>query len=335
MKKIFKNITLAVFLFMVPGVLVSCSDDAIYDFEGNSGFVFLSTPTSTTVKSLPNTFYVKVKKTVIGLISEENVKFPVRSTIPVSKNVEVTLEVQNNRVADYNKTHGTSYDIMPEDILVLKNKNVQIQRGSYLSQDSVEISFHKEKGTELEAKNYMIPIVIKSVNGDLKVSDNKNVIYLLVSVSEDLDYIWDDASSANMQGQLVTDHTSWKVSTTAALKTQNGDFSKLFDGNDYTIWNMTSSSDIPLLFDLGKEYDVTGIYNSYYNSGIITSNQIISVSSDNINWTAIGAPARTMSKIIFYKAVKLRYIKWTVPTTTNWRGTEASFRLGEFNVYTK
>lgn len=336
MKKLFEYIPFALFSFVMSSTFISCNDDEVYDFEGNNGAIFVSTPTSTMVNNIANTFYGSVKKTPIGAFGEVSVKFPVRSTVPVGNQVEVELGTEVALVENYNAVHATSYLAAPANLFNLKNNKLTIKSGQYLSNDSIEITINKDKITDLEVKKYLLPVTITSIKGNLAISENKKTIFLALAVSEDPDNIWDDAKSTNIQGALVVDRSNFKASTTATLKTQNGSYADLFDGDKYTMWTMTSAQEIPFVVDLGKDYDVTGINSNYYGwSSAISINQKVYGSLDNQNWDLIGTKTNSSQDIIFYKAVKMRYIKWTAPVVKTWRGEEASLNISEFNVYTK
>lgn len=333
--KVLNYIPALLLTFSAASTLVSCSDES-YDFNGNEGLVFVSTPTSTTVNSLPNTFYGKVKKTPIGAFGEVSFKFPVRATIPAPSDINVVLEADNKLVNAYNAAHGTAYLSAPEQVMVLNNKSVSIKSGSYLSTDSIEVTIDKAALGELEAKTYLLPVSISSCSGALSCSEAKKTVYVVLAVSEDVDNIWDDATTNDIQGQLVADRSGWSASTSATLKTQNGTFASIFDGDKYTMWTMTCAQEIPFVVDLGKPYEVSGISANYYGwYSVIPANQKVYASLDNEKWELIGTTTKADQNTFFYKATSMRYIKFNAPVVKSWRGEEASLNISEFNVYAK
>lgn len=333
MKKLFKYIPFALFSLAMSSLIFSC-DDKEFDFNGNNGAVFLSTPTSTMVNSKANTFYGSFEKTPIGVFGEMNIKFPVRSTVPVGNQVEVILESEAGLVENYNLTHKTSYLMAPDNLFVLKNNKLTIKSGQYLSDDSIEVAIDKDKLVDLEAKEFLLPISITSLKGNLAISENKKTIFLAIKISEN--NIWNDATKNNIQGTLVVDRSNFTASTSAPLKVQNGSFKDIFDGNKYSTWTMSSVKEIPFIVDLGKDYEVTGINSNYYGwNPVIQANQKIYSSLDNSKWDLIGTTSKSNQDVIFYKAINMRYIKWTAPVISVWGGQEASLNISEFNVYTK
>ena len=112
-----------------------------------------------------------------GTSSGEMVKFAidnqdsytvsVTSTMCVTDDVKIYLDVDENAVETYNLKYGTQYEMTPKEAYELDSKEVVIPAGQSVS-SSVLVSII-DKSALVEGVSYMIPISIKSVDSDMEV----------------------------------------------------------------------------------------------------------------------------------------------------------------------
>lgn len=105
------------------------------------------------------------------------VNFTKRSTGAI-----VGFEYNAAALEQYNKKHGTSYELMPEAQVDIP-KEVIITAGSSQS-TKVEISFKSiesttDKATAREIKTYVIPVTAKVKSGDIKFPESNQTFFIL------------------------------------------------------------------------------------------------------------------------------------------------------------
>ena len=125
-------------LLVVVGLfsLQSCDDES-YDIEGsNQNYVYINVNRWTSTEYPQNTFVYEVLRTPIGSSLEsgpEIVKVGVRSTKVASKDITVTLDIDNCASIG-------EFSSFPDGVKVtLDKKELVIPAGSMLSSDSVTI----------------------------------------------------------------------------------------------------------------------------------------------------------------------------------------------------
>ena len=327
---------ISVVLVALSLAVTSCNQKEDYDFDGGTEAVFVSSPTATNVNSKPNTFTSEINKTPIGVFGEVSAKFPVRSTIPAKNIIQVTFGVDNDLIKQFNEKNGTNYAALSADLVVFKNNTLTIEKGQYLSKDSVSVSIplDNEKIAQLEVKDYIIPVAIKTVNGGLGISQNMNVVYLLLRMKEDTDNIY-DAVPTN-KGTLLSsgERGTWTITT--ANSSFNGNTSVLFDGNtsNYIYYSTSSlTSNTSFIVDMQRVYSsLSGINIYFYSSRYNFRKADVYSSQDNTNWTLEGNVTNLNGTwdLIFYRNISARYLK-LVPREVSSSGVY----IKEFNVYTK
>lgn len=312
---------------------MSCGDDAAYDFYGDAN-------NKVYIKTLENTVN-GFDKVVMDVIKTPNDAFfdafelPVYSMYNADENIDVSFSINLDLVSVYNAEHKTSYQEFPIKAIDLQNNNLTILSDKTMSEDKLKLNIHKEAIAELEAGEYLLPIIINNVTGNAVASSNRNKIYLIIKLIEDTDNIW-DLEVNNGGSLLATDRTSWSV-TTVNSKFKNDAISKLFDGNEnsYEEYSISTLDDNTCFtVDMQKEYDnISGMYLHFYNSNYAIPSSDIYMSSDNENWEYQGRYDKNAEtyKLYFYSVAKARYIK-IVPLKSS-RGKYIYLR--ELNVYIK
>lgn len=315
-------------LGLLAGFLTACSsDDEHYYFPGD--------PLNKVFIRAVNTPDFKILQTPVASITDFDLAIYAGSRMKAPENITVTLGVDTSLVAEYNASHSTDYATIPPDFFTMAPLNIPAD--TVRSIDTVRVVLDQEKCKELtNEKGYLVPIKIAAIsNGEMVPSTNFNVIYAIVNIEKD-DNIKD---SETPESSLVEDKSGWSASTTATLTSEQGSFADMFDDRDDTSWKISGAEDLPVIVDLGKEYDVTG-FNAgkwyYYYRAAIDRGTTIYTSTDGKDWSEQGAKKNASSIISFYGAVKARYIKWTVKADPSWDGTlSASTEIGLFDVYAK
>lgn len=313
MKNMTKNLFIGLTLSSIA-LFTSCNDE-VYDFNGNSGVAFIQSSTSTSVKSIANSFECTILNTPAGAFGTFSMKFPVNCSSPVEGDATVELAIDNSLIAKYNSDKKTSYTEIPAEMLEIRNKQLTIVGGQYQTKDSIEIALKPNLVSSLEAKEYLVPIKLLSISNGMKISNSRNVAYLVVKITEDKDNLWNIATT-NKGNLLVGDKADWKVS--AVNSTLGSAVANLLDDNIETYTNYRVSrydENTALIVDMAKEYtnikgfriDARGDYYAIKDFDVLTSN-------DGTTWTSQGnmKNSNASAEAIFYTPVTARYVKFLV-----------------------
>lgn len=161
-------------------VLNSCDNKEEFDVKGDpKNRVYINIGSK-------STFTFKVSQTEDGPVGNVKVAYPVRSTKPMSKSVNVGVEVDNSLISAYNEKNQTNYAAFPDGIFNLDKASALFEAGSYSSSDSIEISIDKSKLELLTDGLYIAPIRLASIEsaGVHPASElERTTIYLIVNSS--------------------------------------------------------------------------------------------------------------------------------------------------------
>lgn len=313
----------------------SCSDDESYDFPGDSGKVYVRLQSSNMVNSVHNVVDTKISKTKLGVFGEAVAAFPVRSTMPVNGSLQVACGIDNSLIENYNAKHKTNYIKMDPSMIIINGQNLTIENGLMESKEVFEVKVNPEKITSLELGEYLIPIKLMSVTGNMAVSENWNTIYMHVSVV-------DDPSSvpfADRTGWTIADCSSEEVS-----EQDNTPASDVLDGDWGTIWHTEWAYNQPdpphhITIDMGKVVTMAGFQYVTRRSGTGAPQGLtVEVSVDNVNWlkaatyTAGELPTGGGKefKAFFEDFKEARYFRLTITET---KGNVHYTSLAEVNAF--
>jgi len=321
---------------MATSSLLSCSDNESYDVMGDpANKVFINTQQWTPINSPKNAFSFSVVHTPVGDFGDVQAKFPVRSTRPVNESVTIKVELDNSLVDSYNKANGTAYAKLPDGILNMSKNSVIIEKGSYLSADSVQLSIDNSKLAQLTEKAYLAPVKLMSVAGDdCEISSDYNTAYVLITTSVNL--IKANVGSTDMTGSLVSDYSAWTVTTD--VTPSKGSYSSIFDGSTSTNWRFPSTP-VTMTIDMKEVKKISGfkLFSQYGQYGYTFSQVKISLSKDNVSYDEIGTCSESKMNneggyqyICFYGGMEAQYIKLTL----NWKYSWYPY-ICELGVYTK
>lgn len=236
-------------------------------------------------------------------------------------------------IAAYNEEHGTVFEAMPTEAIVLENAEMTIPAGKMVVADTVHVKLTDDANvlsTLKSEKGYIIPLRLVSAEGpNTELSTNMVApSFLTITVTED--NVNHEATEADVTGTLVADQTGWSMEV---LSGSGSNLNRWFDGNPQSTASISDWSNYKVAFtvDMGKSYTFNTIvaYRSTssreYNS--ISAGAKICTSDDGTNFKSAGEVTGNSKFIVFYAPLTARYIR--VETTSY------SVNCGIFNVYAK
>lgn len=103
----------------------------------------------------------------------------VTSSTKLDKDLVIQIEVDAEKLTQYNQENGTAYQFLPNGSYDLETGQVQIQTGSNVSGSS-RFSVLSLDNFE-EGVTYCVPISIKEVSGGMKVLESSRTVYLIIN----------------------------------------------------------------------------------------------------------------------------------------------------------
>lgn len=210
-------------------------------------------------------------------------EYATASGMDVDSEIRFTLEVNPEKVEEYNSACGTTYDLLPSNCYTLTNEGV-IPVGSSISDDLI---LNVEAAGKLRPfDSYLLPITISTISGG-NLDDKQQTIYYLLSGAED---VW------NMP---LADRSNWKVIEVSSEETsgegsENGHAIHAFDGNEDTFWHTQWKGDEPqpphhIVVDMGEEVKMLGFQFVTRNNGEGWPQEItMETSRDGESWESAG-----------------------------------------------
>lgn len=261
-----------------------------------------------------NNFYtVQVKHRPTGSTGEFSAKFPVRSNTTQHGEMKATLTYDSSLVEEYNTTHETTYEVLPEEFIQMKNATLTLPEHAQSSIDSVTVTLTGDLA-QLTARRYLAPLRVKS--SSMNSSEELGTVY--VAVETEVNIIRTIESVDDMVGFPATGRTQWSADCS--------NYTSLFDGNTYSAGTLPGGS--PTTIDMKETQMVTGLCLGSWNTNIPIS---IEYSLDGKNYSQAGTPvsgeyvsANSQTYVAFYDYVEARYLRLT-PTS--------EISLAEVNIY--
>lgn len=302
----------------------ACDDEETYDVYGDPfNRVYIS----------DNSKAYKIVQTPISTVSNVDFKWPAKCSQKASGTIKATVVVDNSLITAYNEEHGTVFEVMPAEAIVLENAEMTIPAGKMVVADTVHVKLTDDANvlsTLTSEKGYIIPLRLVSAEGpNTQLSTNMvSPSFLTVTVTED--NVNHEATEADITGTLVADQAGWSVNV---LSGSGSNLDRWFDGNPQSTASISDWSNYKAAFtvDMGKSYTFGAIvaYRSTswgeYNS--ISAGTKISTSDDGTNFKSAGEVTGSSKFIVFYAPLTARYIR--VETASY------SVNCGVFNVYAK
>ena len=258
----------------------------------------------------------------------------IKTNYPNSSELSFQLEVDPKAVEEYNKKHGTSFILLPNDAFSFDKKQWNILPN--LTYNPIEIKIQKDKlfkDNEAMYGKYLLPIRITSVS---KYGTNPDQDLWLIPVTFKLQEL-------NRSKWEVIDYNSCIIDEPQYATTGRGT-DKLLDGNAVTYWG--SKWDVPLpfpyyfVFDMKEDHKIIemGITKPTVTWRGNVKAGYFEVSSDNIKWTkvkewVIEDNAAREHKYKIEPRVTARYIKLVITDAFVYKGLGAQMDIAEFNVW--
>jgi hypothetical protein bacD2_09648 len=302
----------------------ACDDDETYDVYGDPfNRVYIS----------DNSKAYKIVQTPISTVSNVDFKWPAKCSQKASGTIKATVVVDNSLIAAYNEEHGTVFEAMPAEAIVLENAEMTIPAGKMVVADTVHVKLTDDANvlsTLKSEKGYIIPLRLVSAEGpNTQLSTNMVApSFLTVTVTED--NVNHEATEADITGTLVANQAGWSVNV---LSGSGSNLDRWFDGNPQSTASISDWSNYKAAFtaDMGKSYTFSAIVayrgTSWGEYNSISAGTKISTSDDGTNFKSAGEVTGSSKFIVFYAPLTARYIR--VETTSY------SVNCGVFNVYAK
>lgn len=309
-------------------MLTSCKDEESFDYPGYS-------KNRIYIKNTIGILAFKAQKTPVSVLSDMTIKIPAFCTSPAISSLEANLAIDTSYVSKYNQINKTKYLSIPAEAFDLINSKLTIPAKSFVSKDSVEIKVKTAAFQNVNPGVYLIPLAITNTNNNdfAAVSSNRNILYFTLTVTEDLDNIW-NITPSEKGILLATDRSAWTV--TATNSSFNGPINQLFDNNlnnrlSYSINQLDHTTGF--VVDMKQVYpNLNGIAMHFYYSYYSMTNVDVYTSVDNAQWIMQGNSVNQSEvwNLIFYKSISARYIKLIVREKPLY-----GIYFKEFNVFTK
>ena len=302
----------------------ACDDDETYDVYGDPfNRVYIS----------DNSKAYKIVQTPISTVSNVDFKWPAKCSQKASGTIKATVVVDNSLIAAYNEEHGTVFEAMSAEAIVLENAEMTIPAGKMVVADTVHVKLTDDANvlsTLKSEKGYIIPLRLVSAEGpNTQLSTNMVApSFLTVTVTED--NVNHEATEADITGTLVANQAGWSVNV---LSGSGSNLDRWFDGNPQSTASISDWSNYKAAFtvDMGKSYTFSAIVayrgTSWGEYNSISAGTKISTSDDGTNFKSAGEVTGSSKFIVFYAPLTARYIR--VETTSY------SVNCGVFNVYAK
>lgn len=183
-----------------------------------------------------------------------SVKFPVRISRPIAKDVHIRLKMESSGdvLAAYNAANGTNFEMMPAEAIELKKVDVTIKAGEMVSADSIHVEL---KGDGLRATRfYWMSVSIADVD-----SDDKGVSLSLSPMLTSSYFIIKGAGESSIlvdkdlyKKATPLDRSKWTIKATTA------NFNTMKDADLSTYWRASGKSQ-SITVDMGVEVDLQGL----------------------------------------------------------------------------
>lgn len=159
-------------LSLVPALLLSCGQDVVYELPDGDKFnhVYL-------LQAVDNPRPVQIFM-IEGETQTTNYT-AFYSGLKAPKDIHLSFEIDMDLVQAYNEANQTNYQMMPEGSYELETTEAVISAGESRTQP---MKINLRSFGYIEAfQEYLLPLVLKT--DDMKMNENLNVIYYLVSAS--------------------------------------------------------------------------------------------------------------------------------------------------------
>ncbi len=285
----------------------------------NTAYIIVKTSKTDYLTSIVgnNVIASNIVKTPAGTFGGISASVKIKNLIAVTGDMQGTFAPDNSLVAEYNKSHGTAFSPLPDNVLgAVTVTPTVIREGQIESEEGIRVSAPDNVAQQLDGA-YLLPLRLKTTFANGAKVDEDDVVYITIETKSQL--INDNATS--IPGTLAD------ISTATVISADNLDpesYFSLFDGGWDAMWPfLEQREEASFAIDLGEEKSLTAFYSMCYGS----SDTEMLFSTDNVTWTSAGTTNGHKSVYdsqynrgyVLYGAVKCRYVKFQYPLdTTNW-----------------
>lgn len=256
-------------------------------------------------------------------------RYPDLNPVGLSDDATVYLEVDPNKVAEYNTSKGTDYPPLPANAYTVDPTTV-IKAGQVES-DPISITINS-KGNIEPFTEYLLAVSIVSAEG-IAMDDCCQTVYFLCRGAL-------DASSMEL-----LDRTRWSVVDVSSEEPKEGDWGNsglkeaCIDGTINTFWSTAWDQTHPqpphwIVFDLGESVYIQGFTIQARKEGSDAPKVVLlEVSDDGQNWMNVGEfkdiPASGEYRSFLPQAATGRYVRLTITAVSG--GPHVT--VSEFNLF--
>lgn len=133
----------------------------------------------------------------------------------LNRDLEVTFEVRADLVAAYNSSNGTNYSVPPTGSYRIQQNTVSIPAGGTETTTTLEVNPAYFQG----GLPILIPVTIATVNGDIRIDEERKTTYFLVSGTPQY---------FPRTGWTATSPSQHDATTNAAQNTLDGNFASFY-----------------------------------------------------------------------------------------------------------
>lgn len=342
MKKILHKAIFVLMLSLTGGILTACQDE---EFNSEELIVYLRNVTGDPISTVyERTVYVSDSYEL-----EESAAIEHQYQVCASRNLvtpaDIAVAANPAAVETYNQSHGTSYELLPEEAYTLSSRELVLQEGEMQSRIGV-VSVPNLASLDL-SKSYLLPLTITSISSKdkgLQISINRNTVYLVFNF--DLTYF--DPAAETVDGELL-DRSEWEISATGYFQQYlpglafDGDLKTAYINNGVYAGDYLNAR---ITVDMTRTEEIAGfrIYpnNTLFGQDVNGKVMRFEISDDGQNWTNLGtsaeialntwwdfsAPVYTYAKL--FKPQSARYIRFS--WTDSYNPAQVFISVGEIDV---
>ena len=190
----------------------ACGDDETYDVYGDP---------YNRVYTLDNSQAYKIVQTPISTVSNVDFTWEAKCSKKASGDIKVTVAVDNSLIDTYNEEHGTKFEALPAEAIVLENTEMTIPAGEMVVADALHLKLTDDTNllsTLKSEKGYIIPLRLVSAEGaNSQLSTNMLApSFLTITVTED--NMNHEATQYTGTGTLVADQAGWTAATNGTVQ---------------------------------------------------------------------------------------------------------------------
>ena len=214
-------------------------------------------------------------------------------------NINVTLAIDESLISNYNKENGTSYKAFPN--VALKETQVELAMGK--NSTGLELVFSDDMAAVKYGETYLVPVVIKNVDGGASFLGEETVVYIRFSAK----YSFGVLVKEEPVGTAITTFGDWSVTVDGKEDASGLPWGWLFYG--YDIADIQPGQ--ALVVDMKKSRTIQSIYWKSY-SDYTFGQMTVGVSEDGINYKEVSLLIDSPAKVhnfVFVAPAQARFVR--------------------------